>query len=116
MANSSTTVVGGGANTEITHSRNISLPSPSYAIGGPAFERVNESTYHLSIPIEETEKAPRECSGVARYNASMRIPAGDDPWRVIITHDGRNVTTLFGDSDSSVFGGSVSSGASVSEG
>lgn len=116
MANSSTAVSGGGANTEITHSRNVSLPGPSYAVGGPMFERVNESTYHLSIPIEETKKAPRDCSGVARYNASMRIPAGDEPWRIIITHDGRNITTLYGDSDSSVVGGSASSGASVSDG
>lgn len=114
MANSSTRVKGGGANTEITYARNVSLPGPSYAIGGPTFERHNESTYVLSIPIEETEKAPRDCAGVARYEAAMRIPAGDDPWRVVVEHDGETVTTLWGDSNSSVGGGSVSAGGSAS--
>lgn len=115
MANSSMTVVGGEANTQITYARNVSLPGPSYAIGGPTFERINDSTYRLAIPLEETEKAPRECSGVARYNASMRIPSSDDPWRVIVNHDGKNITTLYGDSDGSIVGSSVSSGASASE-
>lgn len=113
-ANSSTVVRSGGANTQVTYERNVSLPDPSYAIGDPRFDRHNESTYVLSIPIDETEKAPRDCTGVARYNASMRIPAGDDPWRIIVDHDGETVTTLFGDSDSSAFGGSASAGGSAS--
>lgn len=78
-ANSSTSVASGGANTEITHARNGSLPGLSYAIGGPTFERQNESTYVLSIPIEEADKAPRQCPGVARYEATMRIVADIDP-------------------------------------
>jgi hypothetical protein len=114
MANSSTTVRAGGPNTEITYARNVSLPGPSYAIGGPTFERLNESTYVLSIPTEETEKEPRDCPGVARYEATMRIPAGDDPWRVRVDHDGETVTTLWGDADSSGVGGSASGGASAS--
>lgn len=114
MANSSSRVVAGGANTEITYARNVSLSDASQAVGRPTFERLNESTYLLSFPIEETEKAPRDCTAVARYNASMRIPAGDDPWQVIVNHDGQNVTTLYGDSDSSVLGGSASSGGSSS--
>jgi hypothetical protein len=114
MSNSSTSVRGGGANTEITYARNLSLSSHSHAIGGPTFERLNESTYSLSIPSEETSEAPRECSGVVRYNASMRIPAGDDPWQVIIRHDGTNITTIYGDSDSSLVGGSASGGGKVS--
>lgn len=113
VANSSTSVVA-DTNTKITHSRNVSLPGPSYAIGGPTFERMNESTYVLNVPIEETEKAPRTCSGFARYNGTMRIPAGEDPWQVIIKHDGETVTTLYGDSNRSVFGGSASVGQSVS--
>lgn len=114
MANSSTSVRAGGPNTEITHARNVSLPGPSYALGGPTFERYNESTYTLSIPIEETEKAPRDCDGVARYEAAMRIPAGDDPWRVVVEHDGETVTTLWGDSNSTGASGSASAGGSAS--
>lgn len=113
-SNSSTSVATGAENTEITYSRNLSLPGPSYAIGGPTFERVNESTYVLNVPIEETEKAPRSCSGVARYNGTMRIPAGDDPWNLLIKHDGETVTTLSGDSNRSLLSGSASVGGSVS--
>lgn len=114
IANSSTRVVAGEENTEITYSRNVSLPGPSYAIGGPTFERLNESTYVLDIPIEDTEKAPRECGGVARYNGTVRIPAGEDPWHLIVTHDGDEVTTIHGESNSSLLGGSASVGQSVS--
>lgn len=114
VANSSTSVRAGGPTTEITHARNVSLPGPSHAIGGPTFERYNETTYVLSIPVEETEKAPRDCAGVARYEAAMRIPAGDDPWRVVVEHDGETVTTLWGDADSSGAGSSVSAGGSAS--
>ncbi|WP_080505528.1 hypothetical protein [Halorubrum saccharovorum] len=114
MANSSTSVAPGAENTEITHSRNVSLPGPSYAIGGPTFERMNESTYVLNVPIEETEKAPRSCPGVARYNGTMRIPAGEDPWNLLIKHDGERVTTLHGDSNRSLLGGSTSVSGSAS--
>lgn len=114
MSNSSTSVRGGGANTEITYAQNLSLSSPAHAVGGPTFERLNESTYRLSILTEETSAASRECSGVVRYNASMRIPAGDDPWRVIIQHDGANITTIYGDSNSTLTGGSTSAGGSAS--
>lgn len=44
----------------------------------------------------------------------MRIPAGEDPWQVIIRHDGQNVTTVFGDADSSLVGDSASGGGNVS--
>lgn len=114
MSNSSTSVVAGAENTEITYSRNVSLLGPSYAIGGPTFERMNESTYVLNVPIEETEKAPRSCPGVARYNGTMRIPASEDPWNLLIKHDGETVTTLHGDSNRSLLGGSASVGQSVS--
>jgi len=116
-ANSSTSVAAGAGNTEITYARNVSLPGPSHAIGGPTFERLNESAYVLDVPIEETEKAPRSCSGVARYNGTMRIPAGEDPWTLIIKHDGETVTTLRGDSNRSLLGGSagVSGSASASD-
>ena len=113
MANSSTAVVA-DTNTRITYARNISLPGPSYAIGGPTFERINESAYVLNVPIEETEKAPRACSGVARYNGTMRIPAGEDQWQITIKHEGETVTTLYGDSNRSILGGSAGVGQSVS--
>jgi hypothetical protein len=113
-ANSSTVVDGGGANTQVTFARNISLPGPSEAVGGPTFERRNESTYELSVPVDETRKAPRNCSGVARYNASMRIPAGDEPWRILVQHDDETVTTLEGTADSTSVSGSASSGQRVS--
>jgi hypothetical protein len=113
-ANSSTSVAVGSGNTEITYSRNVSLPGPSYAIGGPTFERVNESTYVLDVPIEETDKAPRTCPGVARYNGTVRIPAGEEPWNLIVKHDGETVTTIHGESNSSLLGGSASVSQSVS--
>ena len=112
--NSSTSVVVEEGNTLITYSRNVSLPGPPYAIGGPTFEQVNESTYVLDVPIEETDKAPRACPGVARYNGTMRIPAGEDQWHLIVKHDGETVTTLYGESNSSLLGGSASVGQSVS--
>ncbi len=114
MANSST-AVSGGANTLITHTQNVSLPDTSYAVGGPTFERLNETAYRLSIPIEETDEEPLDCTAYARYEAQLRIPAGDDPWRVIVEHDGETETTLFGDSDSTGATGSAGAGASVSE-
>ncbi|WP_225335298.1 hypothetical protein [Halomicrobium urmianum] len=113
--NSSTAVAGDGANTEITHSQNISLPDPSYAVGGPTFERLNETTYVLSVPTEATDTEARDCPAYARYEARMRIPAGDDPWQVIVEHDDETAMTLFGDSDSSGASGSASGGARVSE-
>lgn len=113
-ANSSTAVAAGPGNTEITYARNVSLPGPSYAIGGPTFERVNESAYVLDVPIEETGNASRSCSGVVRYNGTMRIPAGDDPWTLIVKQDGERATTLRGDSDHSLLGGSTSVSGSVS--
>lgn len=113
-ANSSSSVVFGVEYTRITYSRNVSLPGPSYSIGGPTFERINESTYVLDVPIEETEKAPRACPGVARYNGTIRIPAGADPWHLVIKHDGQTVTRLSGDSNRSVLGGSASVSQSVS--
>lgn len=114
MANSSASVAVGGGNTEITYARNVSLPGPSYAIGGPTFERVNDSTYVLDVPIEETDKAPRTCPGVARYNGTVRIPAGEEPWQLLIRHDGETITTLHGESNSSFLGGSASVSQSVS--
>lgn len=113
-ANSSSRVAGGGANTEVGYSRNVSLENPANAIGDPTFERINESAYALRVPVETTKKEPRDCPGVARYEANMRIPAGDDPWTILVYHDGEHVTTLYGDSDSSPTGGSVSSGQRVS--
>lgn len=119
-ANSSTSIRGGGANTGITYARNISLPTQSHTVGDPTFERLNDSTYLLSVRTEETPTTTA-CPGgsrhdaTVRYNASMRIPAGEDPWQVIIRHDGQNVTTIFGDADSSLVGGSASSGGNVSD-
>lgn len=114
MTNSSTSIVAGGTNTEITYSRNVSLPGPSYAIGGPTFEQLNETTYVLDIPFENTSSEPRECAGVTRYNGTMRIPAGEEPWQLIVKHDGTTVTTLHGESESSLLGGSAEVGQSVS--
>lgn len=116
MANSSTRMVGGGPNTEITYARNRTLPDPSAAIGDPTFERLNESAYVLSIPAEETNGTTRDCAGVVRYEAEMRIPAGDDPWEVVVEHDGERVTTLYGESDSAGVSGSASAGGSASGG
>lgn len=115
IANSSTSVVAGSSNTQITYSRNVSMPGPSYVLGGPTFEQINESTYVLNIPIEETEKAPRSCQGVAHYNGTMRIPAGDDPWNLIIKHNGEQITKLYGDSNQTLLGGSAGVGQRVSD-
>jgi hypothetical protein len=112
--NASTSFESDGATTHVTHRRNVSLPDPSYAIGNPTFERLNESMYLLSVPIEQTEKEPKACQGVSQYTATMHIPAGDDPWQLRIVHDGANVTTLFGDVNRSLASGSASGGASVS--
>jgi hypothetical protein len=112
--NASTRFDSAGTTTHVTHRRNVSLPDTSYAIGNPTFEQLNESMYLLSVPIEQTEKQPKACQGVAQYTATMQIPAGDDPWQIRIAHDGTNVTTLFGDVNRSLVGGSASGGASVS--
>lgn len=113
-SNTSTSVRSGGPNTEVTHVQNASLPDASHALGDPTFERVNESTYALSIPIEETGGEPSDCAAYARYEATVRFPAGDDPWRVVVAHDGETAITLFGDSDSSGASGSASAGGHVS--
>lgn len=113
QANSSVSVAGGGPNTEVVYARNVSLPDPSHAIGGPTLERSNESAFALRVPVEKTEKPPRDCPGVARYEAGMRLPVGDDPWTVHVYHDGELVTTIQGDSERSGMGGSVSAGERV---
>lgn len=113
-SNSSTSVVAGGANTEVTYARNVSLPDSSSVIGTATFERLNESTYVLSVPFEESDEPARDCAGVVRYNGTVRIPAGDDPWTLLVEHDGERATTLSGDSNSSAFGGSASVSGSVS--
>ncbi|PHQ40567.1 hypothetical protein DJ69_00395, partial [Halorubrum persicum] len=53
-------------------------------------------------------------TGVARYNGTMRIPAGDGPWTLIVRHNGETVTTLRGDSNRSLLGGSTSVSGSAS--
>lgn len=113
-ANSSTSVAMGGPNTRITYARNVSLPDPSSAIGRPTFERVNESTFVLDVPITETDKPPRACPGVARYNGTMRLPTGEDPWQVLVRHDGERVTQFSGESNSTLLGGSASVSQRVS--
>ena len=116
MTNSSTTIENGPEDTTITHAQNISLPDSSYTVGTPSFEAVNESTYLLSVPTEEvTEKEPKGCTGVARYEASMQIPVGDDPWTIVVEHDNETAMTLYGDSNSTGASGSASAGTKVSD-
>lgn len=114
-ANSSTVVAAGGANTEITYARNVSLADSETTIGAATFERVNDSTYLLSVPFEQSDDAARSCSGVVRYNGTVRIPAGDDPWTLVVEHDGERVTTISGDANSSALSGSASVSQSVSD-
>jgi len=94
----------------VTFVRSVSLSGPSEALGEPTFDRRNASTNVLAVPNAETKKPPRNCSGVASYNPSMRIPAGEDPWRIVVQHDGEPVTTLEGDADTTSVSGSASSG------
>jgi hypothetical protein len=110
VANSSTIVENDGPNARVTVSRNISLPGPTEGVGGPTFERRNASTYELSIPSERIRQVPRNCSGVARYRATMRIPAVETPWRIVVQHDNETVTTVQGDADSTSVAGSASGG------
>lgn len=114
ISNSSTSIVAGDANTKITYARNVSLPGPGYGVGNATFERLNESTYELAVPIEEQGNVTRDCPGVVRYNATVRIPAGEDRWNIIIKHNNSTETTIYGNSSSSLFGGSASAGGSVS--
>jgi hypothetical protein len=114
QANSSTAVGVGGGSTEITHAQNVSLPDRSYALGTPTFEALNDSAYVLNVPVVETAKPPRDCQGVARYNGTMRIPAGDESWQLIVKHDNEEVTTIRGNSEQSLMGGSVSVSQGVS--
>lgn len=114
ISNSSTSIVAGDANTKITYARNVSLPGAAYGVGNATFERVNESTYELAVPIEEQDTGTRDCPGVVRYNATVQIPAGEDPWNIIIKHNNSTATTIYGNSSSSPFGGSASAGGSVS--
>jgi len=58
--------------------------------------RTNRRTFSR-YPSRTRTKAP-PCPGVARYEATMRIPAGDDPWRIVVNHDNETVTTIEGDS------------------
>lgn len=113
QANGPTTVAGGAADTRITDPRDVSLSDPSRAIGGQTFGRPDDSAYALRIPVESTEQAPGDCPGVARYEAAMGIPAGEDPWMVHVSHDGRYVTTLLGDAESTGVNGSASAGERV---
>lgn len=113
-ANSSSAVGVGGGSTEITHAQNVSLPDPSYALGTPTFEAINDSAYVLNVPIVETAKPPRDCQGVARYNGTMQIPTGESPWQLIVKHDNEEVTTIRGNSNQSLMGGSVSVSQGVS--
>lgn len=112
--NSSTAIESDGANTVITHAQNVSLADPGVSVGDPTLERVNESTYRLSIPTTSSDGVAAQCIASARYNATMELPVDDEPWTVIVAHDGERATTLYGDSNSSGASGSASAGASVS--
>lgn len=113
--NSSTAIETDGSDTVITHAQNISLADPGVTVGEPTLERVNGSTYRLSIPTEDSGGGAAQCVASARYNASMTLPVDDEPWTVIVEHDGERATTLFGDSNSSGASGSASAGGSVAE-
>lgn len=117
MVNSSTTVRGGAANVGLTHERNISLPDPSYEINETSFERINETTYALRIGTDPTTNDTRECAAYTRYNASMQFPSNEEGWTVLLYHDGEQVGTFYGNSDSSGAGAgaSVSAGQHVSD-
>ena len=80
-SNSSTLVGAGGANTEVTYARNVTLPDSSAVIGTATFERVNDSTYVLSVPFEESEDAARTCTGVVRYNGTVPSRPATTPGR-----------------------------------
>jgi len=83
-------------------------------VADPTFERVDGSTYGLNVRTEPSEAVSRTCSGVVRYNGTVRIPVDDGPWRLVFRHDGEPVTTLRGESNTSPLGGSVRVGQSVS--
>jgi hypothetical protein len=112
--NSSTSVDASGVNTHITYARNVTLPNRSYGIGNASFEQVNESAYALSVEIKPMNNTERACAGVVRYNGSMQIPAGDDPWSLIIKHNNETITTLHGFSNSTLLGGSAGVSQNVS--
>lgn len=116
VGNSSTSMAGGGPNTELTYARNVSLADTSHAVGDASLERLNESSYVLSVSFEDTDAEAEDCEAFARYEADMRIPAGEDRWTLIVEHDGERVTTLWGETNSSMVGGSASAGSSVSAG
>jgi hypothetical protein len=105
--NTSTTVAASGVNTHITYARNVTLPDRSYGIGNASLEQVNESAYALEVEIKPMNNTERACAGVVRYNGSMQIPVGDDPWHLIIEHNNQTITTLHGYSNSTLLGGSA---------
>ena len=114
ISNSSTSIQNNGQKTTITHTQNMSLDHPGVMIGEPSLERLNDSTYVLSVPTEESDGMAAQCIAYTRYEATMQIAAGDDPWRVIVEHDNETAITLYGDSNSSGASASASAGASVS--
>lgn len=115
MTNSSTSISNERHHTVVNHSQNISLADPSVTIGEPTLEQVNQSTFVLSVPTEETDQSASQCVAFARYEASMQLPVGDDPWTIIVEHDDETAMTLFGDSNSAGASGSASAGAQVSD-
>lgn len=112
--NSSTAVQNGDGETIVTHTQNVSLANPGVSIGEPTLERVNQSTYVLSVPTEESDGMAAQCIAFARYEATMQIPVGDGPWTVVVEHDGETAMTLSGDSNSTSATGSASAGVQAS--
>ncbi|MFB6113520.1 MAG: hypothetical protein ABEJ58_05390 [Halodesulfurarchaeum sp.] len=115
MSNTSIRVRNDGSTVLIDYERNVSLADASRTIGEPTFERTNESAFVLRVPTVSTDKPERNCTAYARYNASMRIPAGEDRWTVLVYHDGKHVGTMWGDQNSTGASASASAGAAVSE-
>lgn len=102
--------------TFLTVRSNVTVPATNYGLDTPTFERIGPSTYALNVTSEEdAEKPPQECPGVAqaRFTASLQLPhAGDEPFTVIVNHDGEAVGRVHQGED----GASVSASVDASEG
>lgn len=79
----------------VTFTGNVSVPDANWTLGNATVERRAPGEYVLAFERrQDPEKAGRECTAQAHYEAVVRVPADDERFVVGVEVDGERVKTL----------------------
>lgn len=91
-------------NSYVVVEQNATVPDSSHTVRAERLVRTGPRNYTLSVATSETDGPNRDCSEAAqvRYEASLQVPHGDDePFAVVIRHDGERVGAVYNGADGS---------------